>query len=61
MIYLKFAKVGKRAKNRPKTRKKAVERKIFILVILVCKSEKITPFCVSHGGSAAALPGGCAV
>ena len=38
----------KRGKKRVKTHSKAIERKIFILVISACKSRKTTPFCVSN-------------
>ena len=46
---MKLTKVSTRGKSRPKARKKAVRRKIFILAIWTCKSEKRWGCCVNDG------------
>ena len=49
MPYSKSSTPHKTAQNRPKSRQKAEKRKIFIFLILACKNEKTTPFCVNDG------------
>ena len=50
MLYLKLTTPHKRGKNRPKTRQKAEERKIFILAIFPFQTVKNWGFCVRKIG-----------